>query len=546
MEVSIQLKSGANLSGHSQDDILRAVQDEYFNRYLDKLGIAPTSANKAQMMKFRPMDDLEVTGIWADDTSSGLASAIRIAPPLRHRLGYQDGDEEPLDRAIISHLYGEADDIPVEPPNVPERTIIPLDEAAIDRMFPDDKTRQLPCGQTAPQTLSIVRKNRAEWEEKQRRRQLAASGAHAAGLGGRPDVDQQQRFKQELEMLKMKYILPFACDRPLQEGSRRTQVVPWAPHGPLDMKLPSDLVDQVSEPLSIEIEQIQVQMKSWVQNQLPLELLSSAGRTEPQFLEELRGALWETQVCQLIGLLGHLLYWLAFSCCRRPEQPRLSQYALQGLVTAAHESWVKLERRHKNSKLGISLAMPCVLLTLKYGMEVCFESQYPSLFGEKSGEWIMRQDLIERINTLLMRLFDPDGTYARFGRLDAMDHSFTLYRKIELLESASSPNRSRPKQLQGRVHRATPLVRAALQAGQNGAGGIGTEHPKTRALLVNSEQGGSASLASVVAPPSDEHFREKLLRAANSRLGALEKVPPLQQVELPGVRRRGTGAQSAR
>ena len=53
-------------------------------------------------------------------------------------VGYEDGDDEPLDRgglsgfrnlvlkpcmllasAIIAHLYGEADDIPVEPPNVP-------------------------------------------------------------------------------------------------------------------------------------------------------------------------------------------------------------------------------------------------------------------------------------------------------------------------------------------------------------------------------------------------------------------------------------------
>ncbi|CAE7258002.1 MCAT [Symbiodinium natans] len=407
MEVVIPLKSGANLSGHSQQDILNAVQDEYFNRYLDQLGIAPTSANKAQMLKFRPMDDCEVQSMWADDTSSGLASALRIAPPLRHRVGYEDDDEQPLDRAIIAHLYGEADDIPVEPPNVPERTIFPVD---LTKMFAEEKRQT----QKADVTLAEVRKHKAEYEERIRRRAMAATGGtHAAGS---LDSDQQQRFKQELESLKGKYILPFACDRPLQEGSRRTQIAPWPPQGPLDMKLQGDGAELVCEPLSIEIEQIQVQMKSWVQNQLPLELLSSSGRKDPQFLEELRGSLWETEVCQLIGVLAHLLYWLAFSCCRRPEQPRLSQFALQGLVTTAHESWVKLERRHKSSKLGNSLAMPCVLLTLKYGMEVCFESQYPSLFGEKSGEWATRQDLIERINTLLMRLFDPDGTYARFGR----------------------------------------------------------------------------------------------------------------------------------
>lgn len=74
---------------------------------------------------------------------------------------------------------------------------------------------------------------------------------------------------------------------------------------------------------------------------------------------------------------------------------------------------------------------------LKYGIEVCFESQFPSLFGEKTGEWCMRQALIERINTLLMRLYDPDGRYARFGRLDATENPFGLDKKPETSERKS-------------------------------------------------------------------------------------------------------------
>ena len=35
----------------------------------------------------------------------------------------------------------------------------------------------------------------------------------------------------------------------------------------------------------------------------------------------------------------------------------------------------------------------------------------------------------ERINTLLMRLFDPDCTLSRFGRLDATENPFNLYKK---------------------------------------------------------------------------------------------------------------------
>eukprot|EP00434_Breviolum_minutum_P032681 symbB.v1.2.028901.t1/scaffold3071.1/size64237/1 len=518
MEVVIQLKEGANLAAHSQDDILRAVQDEYFNRYLSQLGVAPTPANKAQMMKFKPMDDCEVHGVWADDTS-GFASALRIAPPLRHRgVGLDDG--KPLDKGIISHLYGEADDISVEPPAVPGRTIFPIDMA---KMFPEEERVK------APELLAEVKRFSAEAQdralERQKRRAQPASNSNVAGA--KIDGDQRLRFRQELEMLKSKYILPFACERPVQEGSKRTQLVPWEPEGPLDLPLQGDAADQVAEPLAVEIEQIQVQIKAWVQNQLPLELLSSRGRQEPKLLADLRNALWEHETCQLIGLLAHLLYWLTFGCCRRSDLPRLGLHGLQGMLAAAHEIWVRLERKHKNTKLGLSLAMPCLLLTLKYGIEVCFESQYPSLFGEKTGEWSMRQDLIERINTLLMRLFDPDCTLARFGRLDATDNPFNLYKKLDLLASATSPNRTRLKQLHGRVHRATPLVRAALQAGQDGRGGIGTENPKTRNLLGNSELGGCAPLGSVVSPPSDDRYRDKLLKAAHDRVGVPEKLPVL-------------------
>ena len=45
-------------------------QDEYFNRYLHQLGIAPTAANKAHMMKFRPMDDCEVHGVWVQGSEA--------------------------------------------------------------------------------------------------------------------------------------------------------------------------------------------------------------------------------------------------------------------------------------------------------------------------------------------------------------------------------------------------------------------------------------------------------------------------------------------
>lgn len=292
------------------------------------------------------------------------------------------------------------------------------------------------------------------------------------------------------------------------------------------MELGGARADVVCQPLTVEMEHIQRSTKAWVKDQLPLELLTSRGREDPALLDDLRRKLWEPEIVRLIGLLAHLLYWLAFGCCKRPGEPRMGEHAIQGLCASAHELWVAIERKHRDASLGSTLAMPCVLLTLKTGVERAFEHQYPSLFDETTGEWGLRQELLARINTLIMRLFDPDGTFARFGRLDGSGEAIALSKKLDLLASATSQNRTKSKRLQGRANRATPLVRAALQAGQEEGGGKGANNPKTRTLLDRGELGGSAGLASVVAPPSDDNFRNALLNSAMTRVG-VKKLPPV-------------------
>eukprot|EP00931_Biecheleriopsis_adriatica_P005579 TRINITY_DN107078_c0_g1_i1.p1 TRINITY_DN107078_c0_g1~~TRINITY_DN107078_c0_g1_i1.p1 ORF type:complete len:564 (-),score=93.75 TRINITY_DN107078_c0_g1_i1:146-1837(-) len=525
MEVTIQLRKDGNLGAHSQDEILRCVQDEYVNRYLAQLGIAATPANKSQVMRYRPLDDMEVHGIWPEDSTAAIADAVKIAPPLRHRM-YDDADGKPIDKSIYSYLYGDADDIAVEPPEVPGRTIFPID---LSEPVETPAARG-PAGKVAREIMDELEREKQAALARAKQRANPGStgaGAHATVGGGKVDSDLRQRYKQELDLLKSKFIFPFACERPVKEGSKITELQPWSPEGPLDMELQGDRSGEVCHPVAVELEQIQKILKSWVQNQLPLELLSSRGREDPKFLNELRDRLWASDICQLTGLLAHLLYWNVFGHCRRPDQVRLGHKALQGIVAKAHERWVELERKHKVNSLGINLGMPCVLLVLKYGVERCFESQYPNIFSETGGDFFLRQGLVYRINTLVMRLFDPDNTYARFARLDGTNAGMAICRKLDLLASAESQNRTKSKRLQGRVNRATPLCRAALQAGQEKGGGIGTDGPETRRLLHRSELGGCAPLANVVVPPEEPRWRTALLTAAMHRVGmkAEPKVP---------------------
>ncbi|CAE8600346.1 unnamed protein product [Polarella glacialis] len=577
-EVTVQLRPQAGLGGVSQEEIFRAVQDEYVSRYLDHLGIASTPANKAAVMKFKPLDDCEVHGIWAEDSTAGVADAIKIAPPLRQRFpaAWEGDDFGPVDKVLVSHLYGVSTQIPVQPPPWPLPRLNQAEPAKGAKAVSKFSSCVDEDKMVAGEWKAKVGHGASELAEELERTRLALSGPGRPPGGGHPggnrghaanalgggaaagatglDSDRRERFCQELELLKSKFILPFACERPVKEGSQRTMLCPWPAKGPLDIELPSSKAEVMLEALTIEMEQIRRNTQSWVQDQLPLELLSTRGRHEPRLLEKLRLSLCGPEMIQLTGLLSHLLYWLAFSCCRGSGLPRLAPSALQGLVSAAHELWVSLERKQRDTQLGVCLAMPCVLLTLKRGMERCFESQYPGLFGASSGDWAHRQALVDRINTLLMRLFDPDCIYAKFGRLDAgldapkkPNNAIALTRQLDLL--AAAEGNSKTKRLHGRSNRATPLVRAALQAGLTGGGGAGTNNPKTRNLLERSDLGGAAPLASVVVAPEEHRWRSCLLQAAIDRLQPTSPRPPsppeAQDMLLTGRGARGY-AESAR
>mmetsp|Transcript_98751 Transcript_98751/g.171103 ORF Transcript_98751/g.171103 Transcript_98751/m.171103 type:complete len:654 (-) Transcript_98751:63-2024(-) len=539
-EVTIPLRPVGENEVGLPEDYFKIIQDEYASRYLELLNIASTPANRANFIRYRFMDDCEIQGIWPDLRTSSLADALRIVPPLRQRLGdFAELDE--ADRGMWAQWYGQADPINVKPPGIAgvgtAGGILDLENEDLTQANTGagvgngtaaaaagggaggaggaDNLLPIQAAQSGP---AIRAELAAELE---RVRQVGDKGLHGAELckrlGGnwKLDEERRERLKQELITLKAKYILPFACERPAKESGQKAELVVWPMEGSLEVRnVPQELHDEIFQPIRITLEDVRKNTIKFVDENMPLELLTS--RKEPEIFGEVRGTLRDPDVARLTGLLAHLLHWVAIMPLRKAG-PQLSESAMQSLFVAIHELWSQFEKYCRDSKLGVSFVLPCLMLTLKRGIERCFELSYPQMMGNE----VLRQQVVDRINTLLMRLFDPDGVYARFGKFDGSGKAILLSKKLDTM--LASQGNTHVKRLCGRMHRSTPLVRAVLGSAVGAGGGKGfVADSKTRVMMLQSDLGGAVPTGSVVEPPRDKDRQCALLRAAMHRLSVLE------------------------
>lgn len=517
-EVTIPLRPVPfNEVGHPKD-YFNIIREEYADRYLEMLNIASTAANKAEFMRGRMLDDCDIMAIWPDMRHSALADAIRIVPPMRMRIGdMQDFDES--DRNMFAQWYGEGSSIHVRPPDIgASHGKVKLDAGDDDRA---EEGLEAGGGNSGPSGSLDAAKSEvtaqplsAELE----RVRIAGGGAEVGkriGVGSsRLDAERRDRLKEELVLLKAKFILPFACERSAKDGSlsgpsRKSELLVWPMEGPLNIDSPEEMQKEVFQPIRVALEDVRKNTAKWVDEHMPLELLTS--RRDENLWEDVRETLRHPDVARLIGLLAHLLHWVALMPLRE-DGPTLSESALQSLFVSIHQNWAQFEKLYRNTKTGVNFGLPCLMLTVKRGIERCFEISYPTLMSDE----VLRQQVLDRINTLLMRLFDPDGMYSRFGKLDGEGRAMVLSKKLDAM--MASQGSTRVKRLHGRLHRATPLVRAVL-------GLTGTqEHrgtvadTKTRVLMLKSDNGGTVPTGNVVNPPQDSWRQSALLMAAKSRL----------------------------
>lgn len=520
-EVTIPLRPVKDNELGAPEDYFRIIREEYASRYLEMLNIASTPANKADFMRYRMMDDCDMMGIWPDLRTSVLADAVRIVPPLRQRIG-DLADMDEIDKRKMRQWYGQADPILVRQPGLEGVSfgIMKLDAddeegncaavgsgAVPEATKAEIATQQITKGE--PGLVSEFEQFRIGGAEK-----FAEVGKGLRTASSRNDAERRERQKEELVSLKAKFILPFACERPAKEGglsgpSRDSEIMVWPMNGPLLIDAPQEMWEEVLQPIRIPLEDVQKNTSKWVEENAPLEYLTS--RKDEKLWAEVKATLQHSDVARLIGLLAHLLHWVALMPLRK-EGPHLSESALQSLFVAIHESWSQFEKKYRDSKTGVSFVLPCLMLTIKRGIERCFESSYSMLMSDE----MLQQQVIDRINTLLMRLFDPDGMYARFGKFDGEGKAIWLSKKLDVMMASQGSNHV--KRLHGRMHRATPLVRAVLGlTGTEGCRGTVTD-TKTRRMMLHSDHGGVGASGSVVNYPQDKDRHSALLKAAIDRL----------------------------
>ncbi|CAE7788955.1 MCAT [Symbiodinium sp. CCMP2456] len=338
--------------------------------------------------------------------------------------------------------------------------------------------------------------------------ELETMQSHARGEEGpvhRPEVLRQwgnEGFK-ELEQLKRKFILPFACSR----GARGTTA--WQSPGLLSqIQVPAELVAEVQKPLQVSLEQLQVEVDEYAENDFPLELLST--RRDPLFFDGVRKVLFS--LTRLIGLCAHLLYWNAFAHLHSFPLPDSTR---QSLVLTIQEAWSKLDELAKN-KLSKADAhareffVPVFLLFLKWGIEKALLLQYHKLLRDPDYGEDATTQLLDHINVAVMCLFDPDCVAANFGTLDGSSEAVRLWRKLHINQMKHGLTPATRSLARG--FRTSPMMLLLMHGD-----GSGPADPKTRRLLQKSS---SESVLAAVAgiPPVLEES------ASATRSGERRKV----------------------
>lgn len=501
-EVTIPLSRSILEVGDSdgvRGDYLKVIHEEYAHRYLDALGIASTPANKALVVKECMLKDYSIQGIWAENGGC-VAHSLKITPPLRQRYGHFD-ELSDVDQHFRQQWYGHAEPICVQPPASPRTGSQLARERTAAALLPDDSAGadaarggrgQGGTREDLAQELAAGRQERAPPRE---------VGTISAKVG-RMDQEKLQRLRGELQSLKSKYILPFACERKPLEPGARTELCPWSVDEPLDLRVPPQFKPQAQQPPTVTLDDVAQKLRKWVDELAPLELLTSRQDSASLRFDDLRGELRDQDVARLTGLLAHLLYWLMLGA--QCGDQRLSKSATQSILVVVYELWSKFERQSRESPLGVSFMLPCLMLTLKRGVERSFEQQYPGLMDDEE----LRQGVIDRINMLFMRLFDHDCLYARFGKFDGTGKGIQLSRRLDLLHMGNGNTHA--KRLHSRTHRSTPLVRSLHSDGH-------VSDARTRKILAQSHLEGAVPSTSMLEVPDAER-RNALLKLAMERL----------------------------
>jgi len=291
--------------------------------------------------------------------------------------------------------------------------------------------------------------------------------------------------------------------------------------------VPADLLPVILKPIEVTLDYIFAEGVNYVENQLPLELLTT--RLDPWLFAAIRERLSSPEAIRLAGLLSHLLYWTVFGHLHAPSR-QLQEHTQQSLLLSIQELWSRLvepararlgrrgELLARDSPAGMCFVLPVFLLALKRGVEDVFFKQYHKVFCDPDYGTMLSEQLVDQLNVLVMNVFDPDCAYANFGALDSSAQAIKLWRKLHVVQMKLGLTPA--VRMQVKEFRTTPLVLLLM----NGDGG-GPNHPKTRQLMQKSSS--DTVLATVAGVPSTKLVPVHTSPDSPSHLGPpREKVAP--------------------
>mmetsp|Transcript_57617 Transcript_57617/g.100820 ORF Transcript_57617/g.100820 Transcript_57617/m.100820 type:complete len:615 (-) Transcript_57617:139-1983(-) len=538
---------GSNEIG-GKEEYFKTIQDRYQSSYLEALGVEPTPYHRALVARHAPLHECEIEAAWVD--TSAVANKLRIVQPMIKAVCEVEAEAQDTSSMTNAQRNAEfkgfAKYVSVADPEV--RTFSNAGPAQAQGVGTEGKGRGSldPKGTATAHALAKMQLRdlaasegcdialTEELEQMRRQARISLEEENKQdGFGklmkrkGKREADEQ-----ELERLKNKFILPYACERPAKSAAAGTVLIPWQSkelQANCALNVHPDFLPEARKPIMFTIEQIGDECFRYAVTGFPVDLLTT--RNDVELFAAVREQLATEESVRLTGLLSHFLYWIILGHVH-PSEQRLPEQSKQSLLLTIQELWSmiqaparqRLGRRGellaKDGPAGISFVIPAFMLAIKRGVEWVFMQAYPWIFADED----LKQQFIDQLNITFMRLFDPDCLYASFGALEASERAIHLWHKLGVLQASLGITPA--ARMLNQEYRTTPLMSLLLNSD-----GCNPGDPQTRRLLAKSQSDGalvhapgSHEAKSKERVPLDGWRRAALYRSANKRLEGLARA----------------------
>jgi len=243
----------------NKDDYFKAIEDRYCAKYCVELGVEPLSHHKAYVARQAPLGECELEATWMEVGS--VANKIKISQP-------QIGSQKETVKASSSgqrnaEWFGRATYMDVTPPEPPTEVAAHFDLAAQSKdKAMAEKRRMKTHAFASMQLQDLINSGKIDefqglTEELERHRIRVRSDLEDES--GKADVfgrllkskGRRESDEKELENLKAKFLLPFACERTVT-----SHLLPWQsteirmhPH----IHIHEDFMEDAKKPIALSV-----------------------------------------------------------------------------------------------------------------------------------------------------------------------------------------------------------------------------------------------------------------------------------------------------